>query len=123
MRPYLKAGPHSSFTITTGGVSQKPIPNWTVVASYAGGLHAMTRNLALDLKPTRVNLVSPGAVDTELWSAIGDQKEALLAEMGKRTLTGKVGQVQDVVEAYLYVLKDENNTGSCISTNGGGIIM
>ena len=122
MRPYLKPGPHSSFTITTGVVSQKPIPNWTVVASYAGGLHAMVRNLALDLKPTRVNLISPGAVDTELWNTV-DQKEEVLAEMGKRTLTGKIGQVQDVVEAYLYVLKDENSTGSCVSTNSGGMIM
>ena len=83
----------------------------------------MTRNLAFDLKPTRVNLISPDGVDTELWGAIGDQKEVLLAEMGKKTLTGKVGQVQDVVEAYLYVLKDENNTGSCVSTNSGGIIV
>lgn len=83
----------------------------------------MMRNLALDLKPIRVNLISPGPVDTELWGVTGDQKEALLAEMEKKTLTGRVGQVQDVVEAYLYVLKDENNTGSCVSTNSGGIIM
>ena len=82
----------------------------------------MVRNLALDLKPTRVNLISPGAVDTELWNTV-DQKEEVLAEMGKRTLTGKIGQVQDVVEAYLYVLKDENSTGSCVSTNSGGMIM
>jgi NAD(P)-dependent dehydrogenase (short-subunit alcohol dehydrogenase family) len=123
MRPYLKPGPHSSFTITTGVVSQKPIPNWTVVAAYAGGLHAMTRNLAVDLKPIRVNLISPGVVDTELWNAIGDRKEEVLAEMGKSTLTGKLGQVQDVVEAYLYVLKDENSTGSCVSTNSGGIMV
>lgn len=67
---YLNEGPTSSIILTTGGVAEKPIPNWSVVASYASGLHGMVRNLAIDLKPVRVNLVSPGAVDTELVSAI-----------------------------------------------------
>lgn len=64
---YLTGGPRSSITLTTGAVSEKPIPNWTVINSFATGLQGMTRGLALDLKPIRVNLVSPGAVDTELW--------------------------------------------------------
>jgi NAD(P)-dependent dehydrogenase (short-subunit alcohol dehydrogenase family) len=62
---YLNPGPESSIVLTTGAVAEHPLPNWTVVASYAAGLHGMTRNLALDLKPIRVNLVSPGAFDTE----------------------------------------------------------
>jgi NAD(P)-dependent dehydrogenase (short-subunit alcohol dehydrogenase family) len=63
-KKYLTPGPKSSITLTTGGVSQKPIPDWTVIGSYATALHGLTRGLALDLKPIRVNLVSPGAVDT-----------------------------------------------------------
>lgn len=41
--------------------------DWSIVASYAAGLYGMVRGLALDLKPLRVNLISPGAVKTELW--------------------------------------------------------
>ncbi|KAL8716360.1 MAG: hypothetical protein Q9220_000267 [cf. Caloplaca sp. 1 TL-2023] len=65
---HLSPGPTSSITLTTGTVSQKPIPAWSVVGSYAAGLHGMTRNLALDLAPIRVNLISPGAVETEMWN-------------------------------------------------------
>ncbi|KAI4157665.1 MAG: hypothetical protein L6R39_000615 [Caloplaca ligustica] len=64
----LSAGPGSSISFTTGMVSERPLAGWSVVASYAAGLHGMVRNLALDLKPIRVNLISPGVVDTELWS-------------------------------------------------------
>jgi len=55
---HLNPGPASSITLTTGSVSEKPNKHWTVVASYATGLHGMIRNLALDLAPTRVNLIS-----------------------------------------------------------------
>ena len=50
---YLSKGPESSIIFTTGAVAERPIPNWTVINSYATGLQGMTRGLALDLKPIR----------------------------------------------------------------------
>lgn len=123
---YMKPGPGVSITLTTGAVSEHPIPNWTVVGSYATGLHGMTRQLARDLAPRRVNLVSPGAVDTELWenSGIrGDVREKQMQAMAQRTATGRVARPHDVAEAYLYLLRDENVTGAVVSTNGGSLIM
>ncbi|KAF2733785.1 NAD(P)-binding protein, partial [Polyplosphaeria fusca] len=51
---YLTNSHKSSYTITTGGISESPVPDWSVIGSYAGGHHAMVRNLALDLRPIRV---------------------------------------------------------------------
>ncbi|EXJ67145.1 uncharacterized protein A1O5_09792 [Cladophialophora psammophila CBS 110553] len=124
--PYLAPGPASSITLTTGSVSEKPLPNWAVVASYASGLYGMTRSLALELKPVRVNLISPGGVDTELWEAsLGDKGKVKAALDGMRAhvATGEVGRVEDVVEAFLYVLKDRNVTGTCIRSDGGVFLM
>jgi NAD(P)-dependent dehydrogenase (short-subunit alcohol dehydrogenase family) len=120
---YLNPGPASSITLTTGAVFQKPIPNWTVVGSYAGGLDAMARQLSLDLKPIRVNVVSPGGVKTELWDGMPeDKRQALFDSFSHMTTTGTVGHVEDVVEGYLWSMKDKNVTGTCISSNGGQLI-
>ncbi len=90
---YLSPGPESSIVLTTGAVAEHPIPNWSVVASYAAGLHGMTRNLALDLKPVRVNLVSPGAIDTELWKDMSaEQKEGMFKSIAGKVPTGRVGR-------------------------------
>ena len=52
----------------------------------------MTRNLALDLKPIRVNLVSPGAIDTELWKHMSEeQKGKMFTGISAKVPTGKVG--------------------------------
>jgi NAD(P)-dependent dehydrogenase (short-subunit alcohol dehydrogenase family) len=52
---YLEKSHKSSYIITTGSISERPMGNWSVIASYAAGIHAMVRNLALDLKPIRVS--------------------------------------------------------------------
>lgn len=121
---YLNGGPKSTITLTTGAVSERPIPNWSVVGSYATGLHGMTRGLALDLKPIRVNLISPGAVDTELWDHMtAEQKKGFMDSTVARLPTGKIATPENIAESYLYVIKDTNITGAMISTSGGNLLV
>ncbi|KAL2044052.1 hypothetical protein N7G274_003575 [Stereocaulon virgatum] len=123
VRKYLNAGPAASITLTTGTVSQKPMKDWSSIASYAAGLHGMTRNLALDLAPIRVNLISPGAVLTPLWDGMPeDQFHGFVKMMKEKLPTGEIGRPEDVAESYLYVMRDWNCTGSVISTNGGALL-
>ncbi|CAD0082323.1 unnamed protein product [Aureobasidium vineae] len=120
----LDKSPTSSITLTTGNVSEKPIPNWSVINGFATALQGSTRGLALDLKPIRVNLVSPGAVETPLWDGIPEeQRKQMFESFASKMATGKIGQVEDVAEAFLYAMKDKNLTGSMISTNGGSMLM
>jgi len=123
---HIKPTYSSSITLTTGSVSEKPIPDWAVVASYASGLHGMTRALALEVKPVRVNLISPGVVDTELWeNSLGDKEavKGVLEHSRQKVATGEVGKVEDVVESFLYVMKDRNVTGSVIRSDGGVFLL
>lgn len=83
----------------------------------------MTRSLALELKPIRVNLVSPGPVDTEFWKMPEEHKQASFEQIAGKMPTGRVGRVEDVVESYLYLIKDENATGSMVSTNSGSLLV
>jgi len=121
---YLNPGPESSIVLTTGFTSEKPLPGWAPTTGHATGLHGLNRALALDLRPLRVNLISLGAVVTELWDGMPSaQKQGFLKSVAEKSATGVVGKVEDVVEAYLYVIKDRNVTGSVISTNSGVLLM
>ena len=94
--------------------------------SFATGLHGVCRGLALDLKPIRVNLVSPGAVNTELWANAGFSEEAKKGKFDSfeaKLPTGKVPGPEDIAEAYLYLCKDNNITGTVISSNSGHFLV
>jgi len=83
----------------------------------------MVRGLAVDLKPVRVNLVSPGAVETELWDSLPKEaREGYFKTVGAKLLTGGIGMPEDVAECYLWLMKDKNVTGTVVQTDGGALL-
>ena len=70
LKKHLRGGPGSAFIVTSGFVAEHPHKDWSVVNGYATALYGLTRGLALDLAPIRVNCISPGAVLTELWNPV-----------------------------------------------------
>ncbi|KAI1392510.1 NAD(P)-binding protein [Hypoxylon trugodes] len=119
---HVAASVNNSLTISTGGIAEKPNAGWSVAAYMGAGLTGLARNLALDLAPLRVNAVEPGFVDTPLWEVMGldaAAREREFTKWGKLLPTGKVGQVVDVAEAYLYLMRDQNATGEIVKTRGG----
>jgi NAD(P)-dependent dehydrogenase (short-subunit alcohol dehydrogenase family) len=121
---HLAISPESSITLTTGVVTEKPIPNWSVIAGARSAVIGLTKNLALDIRPIRVNAVAVGAVDTETWSHLPQEaKEKTFQALVSKSTTGRIAEAGDVAEAYLYCMKDRNVTGSIVSTNGGVLLM
>jgi NAD(P)-dependent dehydrogenase (short-subunit alcohol dehydrogenase family) len=119
---FLKNTYTSSLILTSGRVAERPVPGYTVSSTFGAGLFGMTRNLALDIAPLRVNVVSPGPTDTELWGS--DEERAQRREFFSKTaLLGKVGSPEEVAEAYIYLMKDTNATGACVSTSGGSLLQ
>lgn len=119
---YLRQSHSSSITLTSGSNTDRPQKGWTFGAMMGGATEGMARGLAVDLAPVRVNVVSPGAVDTEIFERLGDKREEILKKYAAQTLTGAVGQPSDIGEAYLYCMRDWFLTGEKIGSNGGRLL-
>lgn len=119
---FLNSSYKSSLIFTSGRVAEKPVKGYTMGAAFGAALFGITRSLALDLVPIRVNCVSPGATNTEMWG--NDEQRAQREQMYKKmALLGKAGTAEEVGEAYVYLMRDFNNTGSTVSTSGGALIQ
>jgi NAD(P)-dependent dehydrogenase (short-subunit alcohol dehydrogenase family) len=115
-----KSSANTSITLTGGSIADKPIEGWSVASYVASSVRGLVKNLALDLSPIRVNLVSPGYVLTPLWGA-GTKEEDLTA-YADQTIVGRVGKPEEIAESYLYLIKSTFSTGSEISVNGGSVL-
>lgn len=118
---YLRISNQSSMTFTGGVNTYRPRTNWVLPALGGAALQGLVRALAVDLRPIRVNLIEPGAIDTELFSKTftGEQLEAFRETFRKQCLTGEIGKPEDMSEAYLYIMRDAFITGQTILSEGG----
>lgn len=66
-------------------------------------MEELARGLVVDLAPIQVNLVSPGAISTELLKCVlSPQMEESYA---KKTLVKRIGRSEDTAKAYLYMMR------------------
>ncbi|TRC92957.1 SDR family oxidoreductase [Mesorhizobium sp. WSM4303] len=108
--------------IFTSGINKDrpPVPGGSVVSAIAGSFSYFARALAQELAPSRVNIVSPGWVDTPMWDElVGEAKSGYFAAMAGRVPAGKVAAPADVAPAYLYLMASEFMTGETIHIDGG----
>lgn len=120
--PYVRAG--GSIVLTTGVAGARPRVGWTVAASICSAMEGLTRALAVELAPVRVNAVSPGVVRSPLWGAMNEtDREAMYRNAGARLPVGRVGEVEDIAEAYLYLMRENFSTGQVIVVDGGTVLV
>ncbi|KAM0254580.1 hypothetical protein ACHAQJ_006615 [Trichoderma viride] len=123
LHKYINSSVQSSFTVTGGTNTWRPLPNWSVVASAGGATEALARGLAVDLRPVRCNCVMLGAIHTELFGVFPEESlEALLKKFREETITGTVATPEEAAEAYVYSMKDTFATGAIIKTDGGRLV-
>jgi NAD(P)-dependent dehydrogenase (short-subunit alcohol dehydrogenase family) len=119
---YIRKG--GSITLTNGIVGMRPIKGWTIAASITGAVESLTRALAVELAPIRVNAVCAGVVRTDLWSNIPEaEREAMFNQMGSQLLTGRIGEADDIAEAFLYLMHGNYTTGQIVVADGGGVLV
>lgn len=112
--------PNGSITFTSGIAAYRPAARGSVVAAINGGLESLARALAVELGPIRVNVVSPGWVDTPIWELVaGDAKAATLEAMAKRLPVGRIGQPDDIADAICFLMRNGFVTGTVLHVEGG----
>src|SRR6202453_2810741 len=113
-----------SIVLTTGVAGQRPHKGWVVAASVCGTIEALTRALALELAPIRVNAVSPGVVRTNLWQNMAAaEREQLYERVGNSLPVGRVGEPRDIAQAYLFLMQEGFGTGQSLVVDGGTVLV
>lgn len=118
-RPFLRPG--GSITLTSGTAADRPGPGWAAAASVCGAMDALTRALAVELAPLRVNAVKAGVTRSPLWGD-GAEVEEMYATIGKSLPLGRVGSVDDVAQAFLYLMTQPYATGTITTIDGGSVL-
>lgn len=112
-----------SLTLTSGFLSVRPKAGAAIQGAINAGLEGLTRGLALEFAPVRVNCVSPGLVMTEMYDTLeGDRRKAMFDGAAQKLPVGRVGTPGDVATQVLAFMANPYMSGSTVYVDGGGAI-
>jgi NAD(P)-dependent dehydrogenase (short-subunit alcohol dehydrogenase family) len=115
-----QVNPGGSFVLFSGVHAFKLNVGYLGVGITNGAVDFLTRWLAVELAPIRVNTISPGVIDTGAWDAMGeDGKRNYFEHISASNPARRIGTVEDVAGAVLFAMTNGFLTGVTLKVDGG----
>lgn len=113
----------ASIVLTSGQLGRKLAPEQFIKVGINAATEALGKQLAKELAPRRVNVVSPGVIDTPAYAGLSEeQRQGMFTKVGGALPVGRVGQADEVAAGYLMAMENGFITGSVIDIDGGGLL-
>jgi NAD(P)-dependent dehydrogenase (short-subunit alcohol dehydrogenase family) len=115
-----KVRPGGTLLFIGGTGGRPPVSGRALVGPLTAALPALTKNLALELAPIRVNLIATGFVDTPLSAAIlGDQLDARREQLRTTLPIRRVVGPADIAALAVHLMTNTAVTGATFDIDGG----
>ena len=111
-----------TIVLVSGAPARKAKPGQVSLSSVGAAVEAMVRAVAPEIAPRRLNVVSPGSIDTPMVSLQGDERAALYARTTANNLIPRAGTADEVGQAILFLIQNDFVTGTTVDVDGGWLL-
>ena len=116
--PYLSTT--GSITFVSAISARAANPGTAGLSAINSAIEGLVKPLAVELKPRRVNAVSPGVVDTPWWNWLAPEaKQETFNRFAQATPVGRVGKPEDIAQSIVFLIGNSFMTGCVLECDGG----
>ncbi len=112
-----------AIVLISGAPARRARPGQAALASVGGAVEAFVRAVAPELAPKRINVVSPGVIDTPLIAGSGDERHERLVKATANHPIPRVGSAAEAADAVVFALGNTFVTGTTIDVDGGWLLV
>jgi NAD(P)-dependent dehydrogenase (short-subunit alcohol dehydrogenase family) len=120
------AGEHLTETgcivLVSGSPARKCAPGMSAVSTVGNAVEGFARAVAAEIAPRRLNVVSPGIIDTPIIPIQGDARAVFLERASANTLLKRAGTPEEVAAGILFVIENDFVTGTTVDVDGGALL-
>lgn len=111
-----------SIVLVSGSPARKIKPGMSAIGATGAAVESLVRSVAPELAPKRLNVVSPGVIDTPMNPLTGEQREAAFKNATAKHLIPRAGTADEVAHAILFLIQNDYVTGTTIDVDGGWLL-
>jgi len=105
--------------LVSGAPARRPKTGQVALTSVGAAVEQMARSIAREIAPHRINVVSPGIIETPMFGVAGDERTAKLTAATASNAIPRPGEPDEVAGAIIFAIENEFVTGTTIDVDGG----
>ena len=113
---------NACITLVSGSPARKCNPGMSAISTVGNAVEGFTRAVAGEIAPRRINVVSPGLIDTPMFPGEGDARQAFLSQATAGNLIKRAGTAEEVAAGILFTIENDFVTGTTIDVDGGALL-
>ena len=111
-----------SIVLVSGSPARRAKPGQAAIASVGGAVEQFVRAVTAELAPRRINVVSPGVIDTPMFGDDADARAKMLGGATAKNLIPRPGAPEEVAKGIMFVVENDFVTGTTVDVDGGWIL-
>ncbi len=108
--------------LVSGSPARKCAPGMSAISTVGNAVEGFCRAIATEIAPKRINVVSPGIIDTPMFPMEGEARENFLTQATAKHLLRRAGTADEVASGILFAISNSFVTGSVIDVDGGALL-
>lgn len=113
---------HGCIVLVSGAPARRAKPGQIALSSVGGAVEAFVRAVAPELAPRRINVVSPGVINTPMFGSAGPERDAFAEKLTAGNLIPRAGTADEVAQAILFLIQNDFVTGTTVDVDGGWLL-
>ncbi len=114
--------PDGCITLVSGSPARKCNPGMSAISTVGNAVEGFVRAVAPELAPRRINVVSPGTIDTPMFPGEGEAKAEFLRKATAGNVIQRAGTPEEVADGILFTIRNDFVTGTTVDVDGGALL-
>ena len=113
---------NGTIVLVSGTPARRAKPGQVSLSSVGGAIEAFARTVAPEIAPRRLNVVSPGFIDTPMVALQGKERQEFYAKNTATHSIPRAGTAEEVAQGILFMIQNDFVTGTTIDVDGGWLL-
>lgn len=111
-----------AIVLVSGSPARRMKPGMVAIGATGAAVESLVRTVAVEIAPKRINVVSPGIIDTPMNPLEGEARAEAYRNATARHSIPRAGTADEVAQAIQFVIENDFVTGTTVDVDGGWLL-
>ena len=111
-----------TIVLVSGFPARRAPVGYIALSTVGNAVEGFVRGVAPELAPRRINVVSPGMIDTPMFAMTGEARTTFFQDKTANHIIPRIGTADEVAQGILFVIENDFVTGTTVDVDGGALL-